>query len=389
MNTFRVTAALALTTALTATRPAAAQRYGVQIETVNSYSPCFGTNPNPNLVNSNSSGQAFAKEMARVNFLSYAVPSSPQSCTSRSCWYQDGYVWATDFLDPQLGTNSFADDTNNFDQTGLTTAISFYQGHALGDWSQGPEEPCLTSQWQDDCSSGPSGNTEGGCVLSPGSEDTYGSGFGICRWNIPSLEPNIVTCGSGDTESGTHVASFGSGMAYGESSTFSGAWRGAGTNGGVGIVFAKHSFGLWLPFASEWWPLFGGIDLWAGVAIAWGDSEDSSGYGYAVANQYSNNPYASLKTSYLSALNNINDGAIECPTLYGGTSSFNGGINGCGCHAIMTVTSSPSCGTDIMQETWYDVQVGDVSNCQTSGAYYYWYLNCNYNAANNAWAGGP
>jgi hypothetical protein len=372
-----------------ASEPAHAQyRPGIQIETVNSYSNCYGSGSN--LSNSNSSGAAFATEMARVNAEGFSVPGTPNSCGADSCWWQDNEVYDTDFLDPDTsGASSSFNDTNNFDQNNRTNGIAFFQGHGFNEPSNagGPPTGCTASNWQTACAPAPAGTTGVlGCVVTPGSEQYLNkTGGGSCHYNVPSKEPAYVTCSNNDYQ---HFAYLSQNVKFGESG-YSGGWAGAATNGGVGLVFAKHSFGMWLPFASQWWPVFAGMDLYAGVAIGWGDSNDSPGYGYAVANPYSRNPTSSVRSGYLGAMNNISDGDGSCPTAFGGT-SWPGGMNGCGCHAIMTLSSTAACGQAIIgNETWQNVKNSNYSNCQTGNGYYYWYINCNYNPVSGTLFGGP
>ncbi len=294
-------------------------------------------------------------------------------------------MYDTDLIDPAL--RSGGDDSFQFDPQGMTVGISFFQGHGAN-FDQGQNYPCNSSSWSQSCSlaTPPSGGTGLGCAVTPNSENQYGMGYGLCRWNIPNKIPAMLTCGSGDTP--YHGAFVGANeVAFGEN-TVSGAWRGAGADGGVGLVFIKHSFGMWLPFASDWWPAFAGMDLYAGVAVGWGDSEDVSQYGYAVASPYSQNPYGDIKDSYLSAMNNISQGG-GCNHSYGGT-SWPGGIGGCGCHAIMTMSSNASVGQDIIGfEDWSELQGGAYTAWQSGKQYWYWAVNCNWNPGTGGWYGGP
>jgi hypothetical protein len=367
-------------------------RYGVQVETVNSYSTCYGAGTN--LSYSNSSGANFVSELNNYNnngnIYTFNVATTANSClsTTSSCWWQDGNVKNTDFQDPDTsGASSSDNDTNEFDQpcslTGGCSVISFFQGHGFT-FNQGTGHSCTSSNYTTACPAGPSGNTGTGCAITPGSEQDFGaSGLGYCRWNLPQAVPAFVTCSTSDV--GIHGVYFGSGnMAFGEDST-SGSWRDAGTNGGVGLIFAKHSFGMWMPFTSEWDTLFGGMDLWAGVAIGWNDSADSNGYGYAVIHPLNVNETSSIKSGYLSSMANISDGS-GCPTATGGT-SWPGGINGCGCHVIKTVSSTTACALNVIGQSWDDLYASAYSSCQTGKSVPAWTAVCNFSGG--GWYGGP
>jgi hypothetical protein len=174
-------------------------------------------------------------------------------------------------------------------------------------------------------------------------------------------------------------------MALGENPTV-GNWRGAGTNGGTQLAIVRSSVGMVLPFASDWWPLFAGLQLYAGIAIPVNtfnpkanDEIDSSSFGTQVGLAYAYNPGGSVKDGYLNAISNVTEGS-GCP---GG---FPGGMQGCGCHAIMTLSNTAAGGTSTINEDWYALAYAN-SN-QEGASYYYWYLECNYNF-NNSWSGGP
>jgi hypothetical protein len=208
----------------------------------------------------------------------------------------------------------------------------------------------------------------------------------------------MITCGTGDqlvpATLNERIAPLGnsyfSNMAFGETPV-TGSWRGAATNGGTSLVITKMSYDMWLPFASEWWGLFGGLQLFAGTAIGWGDDDtDSTQFGTQVAYQYSVNPSGSVASGFLDAISSITDGDGSCPSAYGGFSHA-GGINGCGCHAIMATSNTNPCAIARINDRW-GALLNDESGCQTgsivNGGYWYWLINCNYNPT-NSWIGGP
>jgi hypothetical protein len=181
-------------------------------------------------------------------------------------------------------------------------------------------------------------------------------------------------------------------VALGENPT-TGGWRGAGTNGGTSLAIVRHSDGLIIPFWSQWWPVFAGLQLYAGIALPdsfdangnnVNDEADSATYGTAIAVPYAMTPNQSIVTGYLNAIASVSEGA-GC-SRSGGGFSYPGGFAGCGCHAIMTVSSSAAGAQAIMAESW-SALTSDNRN-QSSSGYYSVQLSCNYNPS-NSWSGGP
>ena len=356
--------AAAVAAAAFAASPAYAGEYHslVEIETVNAYSPC---GIGPDLSNSNSSGSAFWNQLSSQNADGFGLTAH----------YQDGMVWDTDFLDPDTaGANRYDNDTSNFD--GYDWAISFYQGHGLGSIKPTPDQVC-TSEYQ--CTAPPGGasvgNTGyGACVKSPGSYSAYGSGEGVCQYTSTR---SLVVCGSDDQNG--HVVPLSPNMALGENAT-NGGWRGAGTNGGTSLAILKMSFGMLTFFpSSEWAGVFAGVHLYGSTMISWGDSEDSPGFGNAVASPYTANPNSSVVSGYVNAISSVTDGG-------GCNGSVGGGFNGCGCHAMMTISSSSSGAYSTFNENWAALKSDQAS--QNGSGYWYWSIGCNYNPATYPWTGG-
>jgi hypothetical protein len=169
-------------------------------------------------------------------------------------------------------------------------------------------------------------------------------------------------------------------MALGENPT-NGAWRGAGVNGGTSVAIVKMSFGMLTFFPTQWWSLFAGLHLYEGVMISWGDSDDSASFGSAVAAAYTANPNSSVAQGYLNAISSVTDGG-GCS----GATSWGGGINGCGCHAAMTLSDSATGVTEVFNENWFAIKGDNVA--QGGTGYWWWGIMCNYNPTTYPWEGG-
>jgi hypothetical protein len=353
----------------------------IQIETVSNYASystcCNSQGMCDQLGDSNASGINFASEL-----LDYSNPAgfgdTPYS------YFQDTDVWDLDFQDPNIaGANAQFDDTYAFDQPG--NAISFFQGH--GAYYQ-PNAFCCKQA--SDCPAQGPGSLSKACVGTPvNNSSSCAAGSlaykGNCMYQNRYKVPAFVTCGSNDTSARAALlnspgAQF---VAFGENPTV-GAWRGAATNGGISLAIVRHSMGMALPFASDWWPVFAGLHLYAGVAMAadingFNDEVDSASYGWAVAMPYVMAPTSSIKSGYINAISNVPEGG-GCP------SGFPGGFQGCGCHAIMTMSATNAGAQATINEDWYALTSDN--SAQTGTSYWYWYIGCNYNP-NNSWSGGP
>jgi hypothetical protein len=103
----------------------AANHNNVQIEAVDQYTSCSGTD-----IPSVSDASAFWAELSRVNSLNYTL----------SAFWPNQNVWDRDFLDPDVAPKNAAfDDNASFDQPGL--AISLFEGHGTGIYA-GPSVCC-------------------------------------------------------------------------------------------------------------------------------------------------------------------------------------------------------------------------------------------------------
>lgn len=233
------------------------------------------------------------------------------------------------------------------------------------------------SATQDPPSGSTVGNTGyGACVQSPASWATYSTGEGVCEY---TSSPTLVVCGS--TVTAGNGATLNSFMAFGEDS-YNTNWRGAGTNGGNSIAIVHMSFGMLTFYPSEWTPVFGGLHIYAGVMVSWGDNEDSVNFGQVIAHGYQANAESSLQQVYVNSISSNNADGGGCA----GDGLDNGGFNGCGCQVAMTVGSTSSGAYDAFNENWYGLYT-DFGDMNGTG-YWYWNAVCNYNPSTYPWSGG-
>jgi hypothetical protein len=344
--------------------PTPEYHYGVIVETVNNYKACFGNGSD--LSNSNQSGADFLNQLTRYPYFSMFAH------------WQDANVWDRDFLDPDTyGAKWADDDTYSFDEPGL--AVSFFQGHGLASTKPASDQVCTSGS---QCTHPPSGASVGNlgtgtCVLSPASVAKYGKGNGVCQYTSNRA---MVTCGSNDANG--HLAYLSPNMAFGENPT-NGAWRHAGTNGGTSLAIVHMSFGMLTFFPSEWSDIFAGLHLYEGLMVSWGDVNDSAGFGNAVASPYTVNPNSSVTQGYLNAISSVTDGDGSCSP---GGSSWNGGFNGCGCHAAMTLSNSADGAWTRFNEPWLALRNDWPS--QSGVGYWWWGIGCNYDPTTYPWSGG-
>jgi hypothetical protein len=336
----------------------------VEVETVNSYTPCFGGG---DLYNANQSGVNFYTELLRVNSLGFQINGGGS--------WQDAWTWNTDYLDPDTpnappGSMDYAfGDAPNM-------AISFFQGHGIQNLSD--DRPCTSVAT---CTTYQLPAT---CESNPWTYQQLGQGKGACMYATPRA---LVTCGNRDAGSATtpiHYAYLtGPNMVLGENPS-EGGWRGAGTNGGtsLAIFHISQALNVWFP-NTEWKSMFGGIHMVAGLLLGWGgDTADSLGFGNAVASPYSTNPNGPVAQSYANAISSITDGT-GCWNGY----SYTGGINGCGCHVVIAYGNTLRAPANTLNHEPWAGLTSDQGGTATSTAYSGFMLGCNYNVAEYFWSG--
>jgi hypothetical protein len=350
----------------------ASTHYAIVTESVNNYAPCNGGSNSSNLT-SNAAADNFYNTMLK----------SPNSAEfENGPQWQDNGVFDGDFLDPDLANHApgSPDDTYNFDNS--LFGISFYAGH--GDQLAKSSVTC-TSYAQ--CSAANAGpglfvglSGYGTCAISPGSVATLGSGTGICNYAQPTtVNPTIAVCSTGSTNS--NHAQFGY-MALGETPA-TGAWRGAGTNGGTSLAIIHMSFSMWTFFPETmWWSMFAGTHLIAADMTSWGDIDgDAVNYGTEMATSYQTNPYGQVEEAYVNTFSSDQEGG-GCAN----DGSPHGGFNGCGCSFVMSISSTNAGAQAAFTEDWYSLEQ-DLPTQNGSG-YWYWNAVCNYNTSTYPWSGG-
>lgn len=192
-----------------------------------------------------------------------------------------------------------------------------------------------------------------------------------------------MTCSSWDASSSSnplHEACFttsqggGANLALGENPT-AGGWKGVGTNGGTSYAIFHMSYGLDPVFPTqEWMAAYAGVHAIASQMIAYGDTNDSLGFGFAVAQPYVTNPNGAINAAYTNAISNITDGN-GCP----GGASFGGGINGCGCNVIVSEGNTCTQAQTLQQGPWSSLQTDAAPYTAVYTNCYAYTVGCNYN----------
>ncbi len=298
--------------------------------------------------------------------------------------YYDNNVYDVDFLDPNLSNapTPYGDDYEEFDNAS-NLAISFYQGHGADMGGTGTTIPCEAktdcpaSKAQPGAIVGRSGY--GSCTKSPMIAAARG-GHGECVYTqVNTINPTIDVCSAGSRNSNHGQLGF---MALGENPT-NGAWRGAGTDGGTSLALLHMSWGtpIYYP-ATGLASAFAGLHLLGDVMIANGDiNGGDSGWGGAVASLYTANPSLSIAQQFVGLVASDMTG-LGC----NGSGSVPGGINGCGCYIMMTVTTAATYNSTPLAESWINLRTNDPY--QNASTYTWVQYECNYNVAQYPWVGG-
>jgi hypothetical protein len=323
--------------------PVASANTGVSTEAVNAYSCGALTTP------ISEAAHFTTKMLSKVGYTGGVV-------------FTDATVFSTDFRDPDLpGFGGVGADQVNFDRQ--QDAIAYFAGHGTCD-----------DQTTTVCT------TTAGCPDIAGltkicTRFTESPLRGRCMYSRPR---NIVTDQSGSSCTNINVST--NNVRWGESAN-SGAFAGAGTNGGVNAVALSISCGITPDmYISEYVAAFAGVSSIHTIMPTrqGSDTSDADGRGVAWANHYVANSNSSVGSSWVDGINQMSGGA-NC--AFGGG---NHGINGCGAHVSMAVdTSKPLADWSLLTENW--TQLRDDGNDPVGQGWMSAIFTCNYDCNAHPW----
>jgi hypothetical protein len=323
---------------------------GIIIESVNSYNSCH---PGADL---------FGRIADAEGFLSGMTPSGSPWWTFAD--YQNADVWDKDFVDTDL--YSLGDDNVSFDAPGL--AFSMFAGH--GNCEDATSQSCTTSS---QCTNPGTGQSlPGVCLAGPN------RAAATCVYNTPR---HLYTCGSNDIYS-DHRVDYSTGpVALGEDAN-SGAWRGAGTNGGTNFAIFDISCAVRpAQEVNEVWNLFGGLHNLATLMPTNGHSDavDSTERGSLFAGFWHANPNSSVAQSWVSVINSV-------PSTEGSTCDNQGGFHGfsgCGANIVISVAKDQrGANWENHNQTWTGTNgVSNDANDPVAAGYMQWTYICNYDCS--------
>jgi hypothetical protein len=153
----------------------------------------------------------------------------------------------------------------------------------------------------------------------------------------------------------------------------SGAWAGAGTDGGTNLVVLDISHGV---FPTFWYQTFrnasAGVQMIATMMTAGGDTANVPDRGATFAAFYRGNENTRVSESWVQTMNSLpaSEGS-SCPGGGGGH-----GFNGCGCNIIVGMDNSPERAQGSLNEGW--VHLADDSNDAFGNQFYAARWVCNY-----------
>ncbi len=307
------------------------QSNGLVVASVNDYSHKYGPGcpMPPCLPNSIANGDGFIKAMT--------APGS-------------GWVLKERDVDSQVDDMDFVDaynmDSINFDQP--NTAISYFTGHGTcGPYGATPAQAC-TSTTQ--CTNPVPGTTmPGSCKYGPGDNSQ-------CVY----LSDRFLFTDSYGDRFGGQVDYSGGRVHWGESQN-SGAWAGAGTDGGTNLVVLDISCGVLPTFwLQQLRPAMAGIHLLATIMPVTGDTANVSDRGSAFGGSWAQYPSGSVTQAWLTTMNSIPGS----------------GINGGGCNFVAAFDSTSPRALHKLNEDWNDLK-NDGWDAQGTGAYFVRWL-CNW-----------
>jgi hypothetical protein len=256
---------LLLSAALTLLAASAAQAgSGVTIEAVNTYA----AGCQPNLPNCIKNVDDFRNKMTSI-----------AGFTNGARW-TEGLVFVSDFTE--------AADSFNFDRNANADAIGYFHSHGFCDDIGGN---CTTSA---NCNAPPAGMSLPGICLRNQETPTVA---GRCVYNRRRVSIN-GSCG---------IVDYTNGVRWGESPQ-SGAFAGAGTDGGVNFVVLDNSCGI-RPnlYIEELWSPFAGVSTIALImpSRAGDDAINVATRGIQFATRYTNNQNSSIAASWTDAINSV------------------------------------------------------------------------------------
>jgi hypothetical protein len=276
--------------------------------------------------------------------------------------YVDSSVFRTDFIDPQVAGGFGGGDQGNFDRP--VDAISFVSAH--GSCTDQSTIPCTSNS---DCPD--IGSEQHICT-----RFTESPLAGRCFYSDPKFiwvdDTSTPYCEGIDLTTGA--------VRLGESVN-SGAFAGAGTNGGINAALLEISCGVTPEFwISQYADLFAGVSsVNTTMATRQGSDVISVAYrGKAWADRYVANQNSSVAGSWGDALNSVSGGG-GCPFGGGGH-----GWVGCGAHVSMAVDTSQSLADwSLHTESW--TQLRDESNDPNGTGWMSVIFTCNYDCIAHPW----
>ncbi|QDQ25198.1 hypothetical protein FNU76_01855 [Chitinimonas arctica] len=316
----------------------AAAETGIAIEAVDIYSCGALSNDIPNVDN------------FRNRMLSIAGYTA-------SIRYVNGLVYPTDFPDPQIVAGNA--DTSNFDRPG--DAIAYFSGHGTCD--DQTNTACTTTAGCPDIA-----GTQKKCL-----RFTDSPLAGRCVYSRPR---NIVVDRTGTS---CQLVNYSTGaVRWGEDAS-SGAWAGAGTNGGINLAVIDNSCGITPDlYVPEMLNAFAGVSSIALImpTRVGSDTADVANRGRAFADRYVANVNSAVGPSWTDAINSVTGGS-GC--AFGGG---NHGVVGCGAHIIVSVEINQARAEWANRtESW--VQLRNEANDGIGWGWMSWLYTCNYDCNNH------
>lgn len=362
----RISIGLTVAAVLVGPRRADAQwSYNVVVESVNLYGGGGRDLPNSIL-----NGNQFQANLVSYRPLLFSAGAN----------YQNNAVYDTDFMDPETGA-SYDYDTYNFDKVG--SAISYFSGHGVCGYGS-VENNCTTNSQCTSPNATFNQSLPGFCVRGEPNAPA-----GMCFYEYPH---KMVTYSTGNREwcngSSGACTSYVS-LSYGDTkwgeSAYSGAWAGAGTNGGVNMVVMDMSCGATPPqqyLGDTLFPVFAGAHIVSTIMPNRGDTMNVADRGALFAHYYGVNPNSSIGQSWMLTLSSLpyNEG-FPCGASDYSTGGGHG-INGCGANVSVSRDATATAASwHVNTESWTAITYD--GNDATSGAT--WWYNWMFNYDEVAW----